>query len=105
MRNRVAFSGIFLAAGMLTSLSGAGAPLPGPMPPAENGKVAHDLFREIIEIKSTHEIGTAGVARVIAQRLVSGGLPAQDVKIVPESGYPNQVNVVVRLRGKGKAKP
>jgi acetylornithine deacetylase/succinyl-diaminopimelate desuccinylase-like protein len=96
-----AFASVLCAA----TVASAAPPLSGPVPPADNQKVAHDIFKEIIEIKSTHDIGTKSVAEAIAKRLRDGGFTADDVKIVPEDAYPNQVNVVVRLHGKGKGKP
>jgi acetylornithine deacetylase/succinyl-diaminopimelate desuccinylase-like protein len=83
----------------------AAPPLSGPIPPSANQALAHDIFKELIEIKSTHDIGTKGVAEAIAKRFRDGDFPAGDLKIVPEDAYPNQVNVVVRLHGKGKGKP
>jgi len=80
-------------------------PAPGPMPPADNQKLAHDIFRDIVEVHSVHDVGTKGVADIIAKYLIAGGFTPGEVKVVPETLYPNQVNVVVRLRGKGKGKP
>src|SRR5262249_3568806 len=42
---------------------------------------------------------------IVAKYLIAGGFPASDVKIVPETKFPHQVNVVARIHGKGKGKP
>ncbi len=76
-----------------------------PVPPEDNKQLAHDILRDIIAVHSVHEVGTGGVAQVLAKYLTDGGFAADDVKIVPETQYPKQVNVVVRLHGKGKGKP
>jgi acetylornithine deacetylase/succinyl-diaminopimelate desuccinylase-like protein len=78
---------------------------PANFPPPENQKLARDIFRDIIAVHSVHDVGTKGVADIIAKYLIDGGFPAGDVKVVPEAKYPHQVNVVVRLHGKGKGKP
>ena len=85
-------------------LAGAAAP-PSNDPPPDNRKLAHDIFRDIVEVHSVHDVGTKGVADIIARYLIDGGFASDDVKIVPETLYPHQVNVVVRLHGKGKGKP
>jgi acetylornithine deacetylase/succinyl-diaminopimelate desuccinylase-like protein len=92
------------SAAMATLLIGA-APQQLLVPPADNQKLAHDIFRDIVEVHSVHDVGTKGVADIIAKYLIAGGFPASDVKIVPEDKFPSQVNVVARIHGKGKGKP
>jgi acetylornithine deacetylase/succinyl-diaminopimelate desuccinylase-like protein len=96
---------IKLATAISALLLTAAAPPPSNDPPADNQKLAHDIFRDIIEVHSVHDVGTAGVASILAKYLTDGGFAPDDVKIVPETKYPHQVNVVVRLHGKGKGKP
>src|ERR1700744_1361191 len=94
------------SAAVVTLLMGAAPPPSSSLvPPPENQKLAHDIFRDIVEVHSVHAVGTKGVADIIAKYLIAGGFPAADVKIVPEDKYPNQVNVVARIHGKGKGKP
>jgi acetylornithine deacetylase/succinyl-diaminopimelate desuccinylase-like protein len=96
-----------MGAAVVALLLGAAAPpqAGGNMPPQENKQLAHDILRDIIAVHSVHELGTGGVAEVLAKYLTDNGFPKDDVKIVPETTYPKQVNVVVRLHGKGKGKP
>ena len=96
---------IKLATAISALLLTAAAPPPSNDPPADNQKLAHDIFRDIIEVHSVHDVGTAGVANILAKYLTDGGFAPDDVKIVPETKYPHQVNLVVRLHGKGKGKP
>ena len=79
--------------------------LPGPLPPAANQKVAHDIFRDLVEIRSVHDVGTQGTADVIVKYLKANGFTDSEIHIAPETRYPHQVNVVVRLKGKGHGKP
>jgi len=83
----------------------ANTPASGPVPPAENQKLAHDIFRDIVEVRSVHDIGTAGVANILVKYLKAGGFTDSEISVVPETKYPKQVNVVVRIKGKGHGKP
>ncbi|MFA6231873.1 MAG: M20/M25/M40 family metallo-hydrolase [Rhodanobacter sp.] len=77
----------------------------GPMPPAGNQKIAYDIFRDLVDIRSVHAIGTKGTADVIVKYLKANGFTDAEIHVAPETRYPNQVNVVVRIKGKGKGKP
>ena len=79
--------------------------LSAPIPPAANQKIAHDIFRDLVDIRSVHAIGTRGTADVIVKYLKANGFTDAEIHVVPETRYPNQVNVVVRIKGKGKGKP
>lgn len=76
-----------------------------PLPPMENRKLAHDIFRDIIEVRSVHDVGTKGVADIMVKYLKDGGFTDDEIHVIPEKDFPNQVNVVVRIKGKGKGKP
>ncbi len=79
--------------------------VPGPVPPPKNQALARDVMAELIAIKSIHEAGTAAVAAAIAARLRAGGFSDSELTVVGDPKFPKQVNVVVRLRGKGAGKP
>jgi acetylornithine deacetylase/succinyl-diaminopimelate desuccinylase-like protein len=96
---------VLALAAMLGAAAPANVPPPGPMPPADNQKIAHDIFRDLVEIRSVHSIGTKQTADVIVKYLKAGGFTDSEIAVAPETKYPNQVNVVVRLKGKGKGKP
>ena len=81
------------------------APKPGPVPPPANEALARDVLAQLVAIRSVHDIGTAEVAKVIADRLRAGGFSGDDLQVVADPKYPNQVNVIARLHGKGKGKP
>jgi acetylornithine deacetylase/succinyl-diaminopimelate desuccinylase-like protein len=98
-----ALSALFLAA-MLGAASAPNQPPPGPMPPADNQKIAHDIFRDLVEIRSAHQFGTKQTADVIVKYLKANGFNDSEITVAPETKYPNQVNVVVRLKGKGHGK-
>src|ERR1700692_3853606 len=69
-----------------------------------NQELARNIFKELIEINTTHSTGNTTIAaKAMAKRFLAAGYPEKDV-IVTGPGEHNQ-NVVVRLRGSGKAKP
>ena len=45
-------------------------------------QLAHDLFRELIEINTVESEGTAPAAEAMARRLLDAGFPPEDVHIV-----------------------
>ena len=88
-----------------SSAAFAQIPAPAAMPPVDNKQLAHDIFRDIVEVHSVHDVGTKGVADILVKYLKAGGFSDADIHVVPEDQYPNQVNVVVRLKGRGQGKP
>lgn len=94
-----------LAFALLCAAASA-APAPQePMPPLANQKIAHDIFRDLVDIRSVHDVGTKGTADVIVKYLKANGFTDAEIHVAPETRYPNQVNVVVRIKGKGKGTP
>jgi hypothetical protein len=61
---------------LTAGLSAVGLPLPGPLPPPDNQKLAHDIFKEIVEVHSVHAVGTKGVADILVRYLKAGGSDA-----------------------------
>jgi acetylornithine deacetylase/succinyl-diaminopimelate desuccinylase-like protein len=80
--------------------SAAWAAAPGPLPPKDDQELGRAIFKELVEIKTTHDVGTTVAARAIEQHLLKAGFPAKDVVFVAPSDHPNKGNVVVRYRGK-----
>ncbi|HEY7976971.1 MAG TPA: M20/M25/M40 family metallo-hydrolase [Rhizomicrobium sp.] len=105
LRTVVPAASVLALASLLGAAGPTNIPPPGPVPPVENQKIAHDIFRDLVEIRSVHDIGTKGTADVIVKYLKANGFTDADIHIAPETKYPNQVNVVVRIKGKGKGKP
>ncbi|HSM95429.1 MAG TPA: M20/M25/M40 family metallo-hydrolase [Rhizomicrobium sp.] len=105
LRTIVPATAALLLASMLGAAGPSNIPPPGPVPPSDNQKLAHDIFRDLVEVRSVHPIGTKGTADVIVKYLKVNGFTDADVHVAPETKYPNQVNVVVRIKGKGKGKP
>ncbi len=68
-----------------------------------NQALARDLFRELIEINTTLNVGCTKAAEAMAARLRSAGFAEDDIKILGPA--PQHMNLVVRYRGKGTLKP
>ena len=61
--------------------------------------LAHDIFRELVEINTTESAGsTAQAARALAVRLKAAGFPDSDVVVLENA--PKKGNLVARLRAK-----
>lgn len=68
-------------------------------------QIAHDIFKELIEINTT-DTPTGNVttaAEAMARRFRAAGFPAENVQVI--GPLPNKKNLVVRLHGRGQGKP
>src|ERR1700683_1444296 len=67
-------------------------------------KLAHDIYKQLIEINTTDSVGSTTVAaEAMAQRLRDAGYPASDVQVIGPNS--RKGNLVARLRGTGAQKP
>src|ERR1043166_4621736 len=96
MQNRLIFA--FLAAATVSSAAGAQR-----APKTKWDSVAHDLFRELIEINTQGSDGnTITAAQAMAARLKAAGFPDSDVVVLENA--PRKGNLVARLRAKNPAR-
>jgi acetylornithine deacetylase/succinyl-diaminopimelate desuccinylase-like protein len=103
LRTHRALAGLLYGCGMLTATTLWSEV---PQSDAATQKLAHDVLRELIEINTTHSVGsTTLAANAMAKRFKTGGFADADMAIVG----PNERkgNLVVRLHGKpgSKLKP
>ena len=74
------------------------------MPPEADQRLAHAIYKEIVEIKSGFTTGaTTPVVQAIAKRLRAAGFPDSDIFI--GGAIPTKANLVVRYHGTGARKP
>lgn len=67
--------------------------------------LARDIFKQLIEINTSHSVGdTTAAAQAMAQRLRDGGFAGEDVQVLVGPN-PKRGNLVARLRGSGAHKP
>jgi acetylornithine deacetylase/succinyl-diaminopimelate desuccinylase-like protein len=77
---------------------------PGPLPPPSDQQLARSILKELVEIRTTHDVGTTAAAHAITQRLLASGFAARDVVFIAPEDHPTKGNAVVRYRGKGSGK-
>src|SRR6202142_1259046 len=74
------------------------------MPPDAEKQLAHDIYKEFVEIQSGFTTGsTTPVAEAAAARLRAAGFPESDIFV--GGANPKKHNLVVRYHGTGAAKP
>jgi acetylornithine deacetylase/succinyl-diaminopimelate desuccinylase-like protein len=74
------------------------------MPPPEYQKLAHDIYKQLIEINTSYSTGaTTPAANAIGERLRAEGFPASDIVVAGAADH--KMNVVFRYHGTGKRKP
>ena len=86
------------------SASSAAASEVSALAPQEYQRLAHDIFKQLIEINTTDSVGNVtSAAEAMAKRLREAGFDEKDIQI----GGPreNKKNLVVRYRGSGTRKP
>jgi acetylornithine deacetylase/succinyl-diaminopimelate desuccinylase-like protein len=77
---------------------------PDNLPPPEYQKLAHDIYKQLIEINTSYSTGsTTPAAQAVADRLRAEGFPASD--IIVDGAADHKKNVVFRFHGTGKQKP
>jgi acetylornithine deacetylase/succinyl-diaminopimelate desuccinylase-like protein len=72
-------------------------------PPEADRRLAREILAELVAINTTQDSGATRAARALARRLAAAGFPARDVRLA--GPRPRNQNLVVRLRGRGQAKP
>jgi acetylornithine deacetylase/succinyl-diaminopimelate desuccinylase-like protein len=74
------------------------------MPPPAEQQLAHDIYKEFVEIQSGFTTGaTTPVVEAAAKRLKAAGFPDSDIFI--GGAIPTKANLVVRYHGTGARKP
>src|SRR5579864_1143608 len=74
------------------------------MPPEAEQKLAREIYKQMIEVKSGFTTGsTTPIAESVAARFKAAGFPASDIFV--GGVIPTKSNVVVRYRGTGARKP
>jgi acetylornithine deacetylase/succinyl-diaminopimelate desuccinylase-like protein len=88
---------------MLAAQGGFAQPSKPPAGLTEHQKLARDIFKQLIEINTSLNVGCTKAAEAMAERLKAAGFAESDMFIGgPE---PSHKNLVVRYRGKGTLRP
>ena len=96
-----------LAAAVLAALLPLAAAAAGAAPPADDAaydRLAHDIFKQLIEIDTSDSTGNVtAAAEALAQRFRDAGFPPADLTLLGPNDH--KKNLVVRLHGSGAHKP
>jgi len=76
----------------------ADAPSPSPV-------LAREILEQLIDLNTTHAVGSTIAAKALAERFLAAGFAPADVTVIAPADHPTKGNVVVRLKGKGRGKP
>ena len=92
--------------GLVTSLLVASALVSVSAPAAsEAHEVAREILREMIDTRSTHDVGSTELARKVQGRLLAAGFAEADAQLLAPADHPRAGNVVARIHGSGKGRP
>ncbi|MEA3182305.1 MAG: hypothetical protein QOI59_5828 [Gammaproteobacteria bacterium] len=96
--------------GVLVGMSLATQPVMSQMKPAAAHRsppaydaMAREIFSQLVAIDSTHAIGSAKAAELLAARFKAAGFSDQEIFV--GGPRPDKMNIVVRLKGRGRGKP
>ncbi len=104
-RLRQAISGsLLVSSAVIVSSAFIGVPAPA-APAAREPAIARDILQELIDTRSTHDVGSTDVARKVQARLLAAGFAPADAQLLIPADHPRAGNVVARLHGRGKGKP
>ena len=78
---------------------------PASATPDAHESLAREILREMIDTRSTHDVGSTELARKVQARLLAAGFAPADAQLLIPADHPRAGNVVARLHGSGKGKP
>jgi acetylornithine deacetylase/succinyl-diaminopimelate desuccinylase-like protein len=102
---RAGYFGICVLSALLLAARPAAALTPGAQPPPAYKAMARDILAQLIAIDSTHAHGSLKAAEAVAGIARAAGFAPADVTVVAPPDHPTKGNVVIRLHGRGLAKP
>jgi len=89
---------------VLCFAAGSCAAATTPSLPAEDSQLVYKLFKQLIEINTTHSVGSVTVAaQAMRQQLLDAGFPSAD--LVLAGPRESKQNLIARFRGTGKERP
>ena len=89
----------------LLAIAPAYALTKGSVAPPAYEAMARETLAQLVSIDSTHAQGSLLAAQAMADRALAAGFAAEDVTVVAPPDHPAKGNVVIRLHGRGLARP
>ena len=69
----------------------AQSPLPGPASLSAHQRLAHEVYKELVETNTVDSVGSVTkAAEAMAARFRAAGFPAQDVRLLVPDGKPSK---------------
>jgi hypothetical protein len=87
-----------ILAGSVTSPAPAQAQV---VQPSSHQQLARDIFKELIEINTTHSFGSTKAAEALAARLRAAGFSAADVQVLTPPDHPTKDRLMKQLASGG----
>jgi len=85
-----------------TAARGAQPVTPGPATLTPHQRLAHDVYKQLVEINTADSVGSVTkAATAMAARFRAAGFPAKDIELLTPLGKPTKANLVVRYHGRG----
>ena len=103
-RRQKRFSILKLMAGLLIASAIGASALVGASastaPEPRQTALAREILRELIDTRSTHDVGSTDLARKVQARLLAAGFAPADAQLLIPADHPRAGNVVARLHGR-----
>ncbi len=93
-------SWIVVCGAALLSLTTAVHAEPGPVPSTADLAEGRALLRELVDLDTTHAMGTTRAAHALKAHFLAAGFAPADVTFIAPAEHPNSGNLIVRYRGK-----
>jgi acetylornithine deacetylase/succinyl-diaminopimelate desuccinylase-like protein len=74
-------------------------------PSAQDAQTAKDILGELLAIDTSYEKGTVAAVEVLRKRFLAGGFQESDLTVLVNPDHPSKSNLIVRIKGRGNAKP
>src|SRR5438270_14021895 len=76
------------------ALQMAGAWAEAPQPPAADRQLARDMLKTLVEINTTHALGSTAAAEAIQTWALTAGFAPGDVVLIAPADHPTKANVI-----------
>jgi acetylornithine deacetylase/succinyl-diaminopimelate desuccinylase-like protein len=75
------------------------------LPPSEDRDLARDMLKTLVEIDTSHAMGSTAAAKAIQAWMTTAGFAAADVTFIAPEDHPTKGNLIVRYRGRHPGTP
>src|SRR3984957_333623 len=91
-----------LLAAFATATAGVAQPVASS---AQDAQTAKAILTQLLSIDTTYEKGTVAAVEALRTRFLAAGFSSTELVVVANPANPSQSNLIVRMKGRGTAKP